>query len=115
MRRRDPRSAIEDAIAAGHAIDRFLAGCTLDRYVADELVRSGVERQFEILGEALSRTLRADPALSIRLPEAPAVIGFRNLLAHGYDAVVDETVYDLAHEDLPALMGSLAALLEGIE
>jgi uncharacterized protein with HEPN domain len=115
MRPRDSRTAIEDALAAGHAVDRFLAGRTLDQYVADELVRSAVERQFEIIGEALSRALRADSSLSSDLPEARAVIGFRNVLAHGYDAVVDETVYDLASEALPVLMRRLTGLLEELE
>jgi uncharacterized protein with HEPN domain len=38
--------------------------------------------------------------------------GLDRLLAHGYDAVVDETVNDLAHKDLPVLMERLGALLE---
>jgi len=112
MRPRDPWTALQDALAAGQAIERFLIGRTLDQYVADEMLRSAVERQFEILGEALGRALRADLTLSGSLPDASAVIGFRNVLAHGYDAVADETVYDLAHEDLPVLIQRLGALLE---
>jgi uncharacterized protein with HEPN domain len=99
-------------LVAGQAIERFLEGRTLGQYVADEVLRSAVERQFEIVGEALSRALRVHPALSGSLPEASAVIAFRNVLAHGYDAVADDTVYDLAHEDLHELMERLVALLE---
>lgn len=110
MRARDSSAAIRDAIDAGHWIHRFLGDCTLDHYLDDRLLRSAVERQFEIIGEALGRALRADASLSERLPEAQSVIGFRNILAHGYDAVVDGTVYDLAREDLPDLVKQLEAL-----
>jgi len=52
---RDPRALLWDAKSSGEAIERFLAGKTFDEYLADEVLRSAVERQFAILGEALSQ------------------------------------------------------------
>ena len=71
-----------------------------------------MERQFEIVGEALSRALRADSSLAATVPEAGDVIGFRNVLAHGYDAVSDRLAWSIAREKLPALLRSVRTLLE---
>ena len=49
---------LHDILHAGTAIQEFIAGCTLDDYLSDELLRSGVERKFEIMGEALNRVGR---------------------------------------------------------
>jgi len=111
MRPHDPRIAIEDAIRAGETILRFLSERTLQQYLSDELLASAVERQFEILGEALSRAERSKPGLTAALPEIRQVIGFRNVLAHGYDAIEDETVYDNAQNQLPVLLEKLRAFL----
>jgi uncharacterized protein with HEPN domain len=112
MRPRDPRASIAEAIAAGEAIGRFTAGKAFDDYIDDELLASGVERQFEIIGEALSRTLRALPSLGERIPEAADAIGFRNVLAHGYDTVSDTLVWSIAQDKLPHLLEQLRAALE---
>ena len=107
MRPRDPSIALEDAIRAGEAIMRFLGDRTLEQYLSDELLASAVERQFEILGKALSRAERSAPGL---LASIRHVIGFRNVLAHGYDAIEDETVYDNARSELPVLLEKLRNL-----
>jgi len=52
---RDPRALLWDARASGNAIERFLSGRHFDDYLEDEMLRSAVERQFEILGEALAQ------------------------------------------------------------
>lgn len=109
MRPRDPSIALEGAIRAGEAIVRFLGASTLKQYLSNELLASAVERQFEILGEALSRAERSAPRLLEAIPEIRQVIGFRNVLAHGYDAIEDETVYDNARSRLPMLLDKLRA------
>ena len=114
MRNRDPRVALGDALIASEHVTYFLADVTGEEYAANLLLSSAVERQFIVLGEALSRALKADSAMLERLPEVQEVIGFRNVLVHGYDAVEDMSVYDLAREDLPGLMIRIRKLLEEI-
>ena len=114
MRARDPRVDLFDALAAAEAIVRFMASCSLEQYESDEILRSAIERQFEIVGEALSRSLRADPTLAESLPDARQVIAFRNVLAHGYDAVVDQTVFSVATYDVPLLIEELKSRLEDV-
>lgn len=51
----DARTYLWDARRAGERISTFVVGKTWDDYQSDVLVRSAVERQFEILGEALTK------------------------------------------------------------
>jgi uncharacterized protein with HEPN domain len=111
MRRRDPRVSLSDVLAAGTRISQWLAGVSLERYSEDEVLSSAVERQFEIVGEALNRTLDADPALRARIPDASGVIGFRNMLAHGYDEVSDRVVFTIAQNELPDLIRAIETIL----
>jgi uncharacterized protein with HEPN domain len=81
-------------------------------YEADWVVRSAVERQLEIIGEALKRAEDEEPNLVDRLPELRQIIGIRNRIIHGYDTVDDEIVWDVAQNKVPALEDRLSALLE---
>jgi len=112
MRHRDLNACLSDALAAAQTIERFIGSKSFEQYQADDLLRSGVERQFEIVGEALNRALKTDPGLPARIPKAPSIVAFRNVLAHGYDAVVDETVFAIATHDVPSLVAQLRVLLE---
>ena len=94
---------------AAAAIGGFVAGRTLDGYKADLMLRSAVERQFEILGEALARALLLDPELQERLPASRGAIDFRNVIAHEYDALAAATVWDIACNELPALAADVTA------
>lgn len=111
MRRHDPRTSLGDVLRAGAEIERFLAGRSLDEYEVDSMLRSAVERQFEIVGEALARALDAEPGLAGRIPEAREAIGLRNALAHGYDAVVNMLVMSAARDDLPGLLARVRSIL----
>ena len=111
MRPRDVRVYLQDLVTAADAIGGFIAGRTLNGFRADLMLRSAVERQFEILGEALARALRLDPELQERLPASRGAIDFRNVIAHEYDALAADTVWDIARNELPALAANAAAEL----
>lgn len=111
MRAHDRDAAIEDALRAGEAIARFVEGRTAVDYESDLLLSSAVERQFEIVGEAIIRAIKVEPALEHRLPEARNLIGFRNVIAHDYDNVAVELVWSTVLESLPLLMAKLRVLL----
>lgn len=98
-------------VTAAAAIHTFIERRTADDYLRDLLLRSAVERQFEILGEALTRALRADPGLADTVPAVKGAIDFRNVIAHEYDALSPATVWDIATGELPALASEVAAEL----
>jgi len=102
---------LHDIGEAAAAIRRFTAGKDFEDYRADELLRSGVERKFEIIGEALNRIQRFDPAALGRIRDYRDIISFRNILVHGYDAVDHRIVWGIIDEDLDRLLEDVNALL----
>jgi uncharacterized protein with HEPN domain len=74
-------------------LSTFIAGKTLDDYLADALLRSGVERQLIIVGEALSRLIKIEPTAASDISDSRQIIAFRNILVHGYDIVRTEVVW----------------------
>ena len=66
-----------DIKEAAAAILRFVRGKTFDDYEQDELLRSGIERKFEIIGEALNRIRRDDPTLLDKIREHRNIVSFR--------------------------------------
>jgi uncharacterized protein with HEPN domain len=90
----------------------FLAGKTLSDYESDPLLRSGVERQLMIVGEALNRLKRTEPSLITLITNSRQIIAFRNILIHGYDIIRNEVVWGILESDLPTLSGEISALLE---
>ena len=66
-----------DAHTAAERIARFTAERTFDDYLADDMLRAAVERQFEIIGEAFVGLRRADPLLAERIPDLSRIVAFR--------------------------------------
>jgi len=109
--RRDARAYLWDAQAAVDRILEFTRGRSLDDYLADAMLRAAVERQFEILGEALTQLRRVAPAIAQRIPDLGEIVDFRNLLIHGYATVDHGTVWRTVEDDLALLHNQLGALL----
>jgi uncharacterized protein with HEPN domain len=107
----ESKKLLEDIRQACKRILEFTKNKTLSDYTKDELLRSGVERQFEIIGEALNRLTKSEPNLAIQISLYKRVISFRNILIHGYDIVEDPIVWDVATKDLPVLYEQVQILL----
>lgn len=75
-------------------------------------MRAGVERQFEIMGEALNQLRRHDAGLAASVRDHLRIIGFRNVLIHGYATVDDSIVWDIAANQLGTLQEDVRALLD---
>lgn len=82
--RRDPQAYLWDVREASRLILDFVHDKTYEDFLGSALVRSAVERQFEVIGEALSQLARIDEGLAARVPEHRRIIAFRNVLIHGY-------------------------------
>ncbi|RCW65252.1 HepT-like ribonuclease domain-containing protein [Pseudorhodoferax soli] len=100
-----------DALGAIAAAQEFVAGISLQGYLADKMRRSAVERQLEILGEACSRLAKLEPDTAGAITDLKLAIALRNRVIHGYDAVDDEVLYATVVDDLDALQSDLARLL----
>lgn len=100
-----------DVQMAVTAISQFIEGKTKKDYTNDLLLRSAVERQFEIVGEALKLATQEKENLELEIPEVWKIIGLRNKIAHGYDSIDDEALWDITQEHLPQLQQRLLELL----
>jgi uncharacterized protein with HEPN domain len=110
---RDARAFLWDANAAAVVILEFVDGKSFEDYSTDRMLRSAVERQFEIIGEALNQLCKLEPHWAELIPDLPQIVAFRNLLIHGYASVNDLTVWRTIETSLPGLQETLSNLLGG--
>jgi uncharacterized protein with HEPN domain len=108
---REPRKYLHDVLTAASRITTYTDGYDTERFEANDQLRSAVERQFEIIGEALAQLKRLDPTLAARIPEAPRIVAFRNLLIHGYASIDSRIVWDIVITKLPSLLRTVVELL----
>ena len=92
-------------------IEDFVSGFDYDAYAEDAKTQRAVERDFEIIGEALNRIKRDDEELLKHISEVRKIIGFRNILAHGYDIVDDSIIWNAVTNHLPLLKGEISEFI----
>jgi len=101
-----------DVLTSGHSIREWCSGRGFAEYEQDRQLRRAVEREFEIIGEALGRLLQTDPVLAARIDELYRIVSFRNRIIHGYDTIDDAAVWGVAEGDLPRLVAEVERLLQ---
>ncbi|MFN9631371.1 MAG: DUF86 domain-containing protein [Cyanobacteriota bacterium] len=109
---RDLSAYLQDILDACNSIEDVMSGITLDEYRSKCAVRSAVEREFSIIGEALRRVSSLDETLFRSISNSRAIVDFRNLLAHDYGAVDDDAVFGLVYSDLIVLKAEVSELLD---
>ncbi|MCU0919839.1 MAG: DUF86 domain-containing protein [Burkholderiaceae bacterium] len=108
---RAPTSFLWDIQQACKAVRDFVRGCDLAGYEANAMVRSAVERQLQNIGEAVSQLSKLDPELAARIPRHRQLVGFRNVLAHGYAGLNNAQVWRVVQENLSELEARVNALI----
>jgi uncharacterized protein with HEPN domain len=81
-----------------------------DDYTKDIILKRAIERNLEIIGEAMGRILKEEPNFSIQ--NAKRIIGLRNQIIHGYDSVSDENIWSIVINHIPKLKEEIAQLLK---
>lgn len=109
---RDSRAFLWDVRQAADNIAAFIRGKTEKEYSADALLHSAVERQLEIIGEALNQLDKSAPKTAARIPHLRQIVGLRNILIHGYAVVKHDLVWRSVREDLPQLRATVDGLLK---
>lgn len=100
---RNVRKYLFDIQQACRRLESFTAGKSFTDYTSDPLLQSAVERQFEIIGEALRRAIEFDPKLASGISDTKQIIAFRNRLIHGYASVSNEVVWGVLEGSVPIL------------
>src|SRR5437870_201557 len=111
MRRPETRKYLFDIEPVCRLLAQFASGKTFANYQNDALLRSGVERQFEVIGEALNQAIRLDPGLAHRISDSSRIISFRNRLIHAYASIADEVVWGVLEANLSKLHLEIRELL----
>ena len=103
----DVKTSIEE-------IDNYFADEKLDfdEYSKNSMRKRAVERNLEIIGEAINRILKTDPTFSTKITDVIAIIGLRNQVIHAYDSISDETIWSILTNHLPILKIEIEGLLE---
>jgi uncharacterized protein with HEPN domain len=93
-------------------IESFFAGRpkVFAEYKNDVRTKRAVERNIEIIGEAMNRILKLDDRVIIE--NARNIVGTRNRIIHGYDSVSDEHIWAIVINNLPELKKEVEKLLQ---
>ena len=79
-------------------------------YLSDLKTKRAVERNIEIIGEAVNRILKRDK--HFKLDNAQQIIGTRNRIVHGYDKISDDLIWSIVINNLPKLKEEVSNLLK---
>jgi uncharacterized protein with HEPN domain len=107
----DPRKYLWDTRQAAGLVRQFSQGKTFSQYDADAMLRSAVERQLGIIGEALNQLAKVDTTAAAQIPELGRIVALRNILIHGYAQIDNQLVWQAVTDKLPELERILANLL----
>ncbi|MBN1647822.1 MAG: DUF86 domain-containing protein [Spirochaetales bacterium] len=108
---RDIKTYCSDILESIDKIGKFIEDMSFQKYTENSLVKSAVERQFEIIGESLSRISRYFPQKFSEISNGRNIIDFRNIISHGYDVIEDSIVWDIIKNHLPGLEKEMNNLL----
>jgi uncharacterized protein with HEPN domain len=82
-------------------------------YQKDKLLRRGIERELEIIGEAANKILKVDS--NIKIDNARKIVDLRNWVIHGYDKIDDVIIWGIVSRQLPLLKIQVEELLNNVD
>ncbi len=91
---RDLQVFLQDILSAAAEIQSYISGKSHAEYLTEGLIRRAVERCLEIIGEALVNIQRHNASALDAIPNAPQLIGLRNILIHEYGSVDDGRIWE---------------------
>jgi uncharacterized protein with HEPN domain len=93
------------------SIDEYLGDKKdFNQYQNNKLLRRGIERELEIIGEAANRILKLDP--EIEIDNVRKIVDLRNWVIHGYDKIDDVIIWGIISKQLPLLKVQVDKLLK---
>jgi uncharacterized protein with HEPN domain len=107
----DLNTYLYDIVACCHNIKQFIKNKDYIDYTKEILIKSAVERQFEIIGEALKRISQEYPETFKKITDARRMVDFRNVISHGYDIISDQTVWNIIQDNLDKLLNECQELM----
>jgi len=108
---RDTTLYVEDILKSIRSLENFVVGQTYEQFLEDERNQFAVMKGLEIIGEA---SAHIEEVIKVKYPEVEwrAIIAVRNILIHEYFDVDLKIVWDIIHDDLPALKKQIEVILQ---
>ncbi len=110
--RPESKKYLFDIRGAALLLLEFTDGKNFEDYSSEAMLRSAVERQFEIIGEAINQLSRIDSKTVSNIDEFQRIVSFRNILIHGYAQVDPRIVWGLVETRLLPLLNQVTEMLE---
>ena len=107
----DPQKYLYDIVDCAEFLINFTKQKDVENYKTDRAFRSAVERELQIIGEAITQLYKTNPEFAEKISEHKNIIGFRNILVHGYDSLDPDTVWNVIETKLESLLKQAKALL----
>ncbi len=111
MSLRNPKKYLYDIINCSEFVLKLTEGKTVDDYNNDRVFRSALERELQIIGEAMLQLDRMSPETVEKISEHRSIIGFRHVLVHGYDSLDPDTVWNVVETKIALLLKQTKELL----
>ncbi len=109
--RRNPKKFMFDMLDSCRFLLELTRNETVDRYKDDRVFRGAVERELQVIGEAMLQLEALDPKAAEGFTEHSRIIGFRHVLVHGYHSLDPDLVWLVITEKLPILWKELEVAL----
>lgn len=107
---RDEKKLLLDIVDCINSIDDHLDKRRIfEEYLLNKTKRRAVEREIEIIGEAMSKLLKINP--NIKISYSRIIVDLRNKVIHAYDSVDDVLIWKIINKDLPMLLEEAKILL----
>ena len=104
------KTCLYDILESINEIESYFSdGPIFAEYKDDIRTKRAVERNIEIIGEAVNRALKKDKDFQIK--NAHQIIGTRNRIIHGYDRVSDDMIWSIVINHLPKLKNEVESML----
>ncbi len=107
----DGRKFLRDMLDRATFVMKVLTEHSRSELDSDRLLRSAVEREPSIVGEALYQFHKQDPQLAERIEHWNEIIRFRHVIVHGYSVLSMDMIWDVVQKDLPSLVKQLNKML----
>jgi uncharacterized protein with HEPN domain len=102
---------LEDILVAIDEIEQDLPPVNdFNLYKQNRTAKRAIERNLEIIGEAMNRILTENDG--IQITSGRKIVNLRNQIIHGYDSISDEIIYTIATRDVPKLKSEVQQLLK---
>lgn len=108
----DSLAFLQDMLTQGERLSELVAEQSLDNPTANWRTCAMLERLFFVIGEAATQLRKYDPATAERITDLREMIALRNRLAHAYQSINPQKLWDIARTNIPLLIHETTALIQ---